>query len=116
MRLAAGSRSRDELERAPDEILDARHGRRAPRGGELIGRELRLEPIKGRACGEGVRRGQLLVAQSEREEHGGPLLFRGLLCEARADPAQCEKLERQGLRGVRAVERLAEALVRLVAV
>ena len=49
----------------------------------------------------------------EREDHGGPLLFRRIFREVRADPAQCKELERDGLRGARTFERLAEALVRL---
>ena len=56
------------------------------------------------------------MTHREREDHGGPLLFRGIFREARADPAQCEELERDGLRGVRTLERLAEALARLGAV
>ena len=90
--------------------------------GRLAGRcELRLwqfclEPLERRAGGEGVGRGQLLVAYREREEHGGTLVFGGIFREARADPAQCKKLERDGLRGVRTFERVVEALASLGAV
>ena len=53
------------------------------------------------------------MTHREREDHGGPLLFGGIFGEARADPAECKELERDGLRGVRTLERLAEALARL---
>jgi hypothetical protein len=52
------------------------------------------------------------VTDREREDHGCTLLFGGIFREARADPAEREELERDGLR----VARLAEALARLGAV
>jgi len=56
------------------------------------------------------------VTQRELEDHCGPLLFSGIFGEARADPAEREELERDGLRGVRPFECLAETLARLGAV
>ena len=44
------------------------------------------------------------MPQREGEGYGGPLLFSRILGEASTDPAQCEELERDGLRGVRAFE------------
>ena len=70
-------------------------------GGPAAHAGLMIEPIEGRAGGEGVGRGQLLVTHREREDHYRPLLLRWVFGEARADPAQCKKLERDGLRVVR---------------
>ena len=56
------------------------------------------------------------MANRERQEHGGPLLFGGFFRETRADPAQCEELQRDGLRTVGTLERVAEARARLGAV
>ena len=106
----------DGLTSRPLELFQGRGGCRLAGGCELLRRQLRLEPIEGRTGGVGVGRGQLLVTQREREDHGGPLLFRGIVREAGADPAQCKELERDGLRGVRTLERLAEALACLGAV
>jgi hypothetical protein len=53
------------------------------------------------------------VTHRECEDHGGALLFGRIFGEARADAAQRKELERDGLRGVRTLECLAEALARL---
>ena len=109
----------DELVRLacrPLELFQRRGGGSSAGSCELLRRQLRLEPIEGRAGGEGVGRGQLLVTHREREDHDGPLLLRWIFGEARADPAQCKKLERDGLRVAGPLERIVEALARLSAV
>ena len=106
-------RSSDGSARRPLKLFQRREcGRLAGRCELLLG-QFCLEPLERRAGGEGVGRGQLLVTYREREEHGGALVFGGIFGEARADPAQCKKLEREGLRSVRTFERVAEVLARV---
>jgi hypothetical protein len=107
----------------PLELFNRRGGGRLAGGCELLRRQLGLEPLERRTGGVGVGRGQLLVANREREEHGGPLLFGAFFRETRADPAQCEadpaqceELQRDGLRTVGTLERVAKARARLGAV
>jgi hypothetical protein len=79
----------------------------------LLGRQLRLEPIEDRAGSEGIGRGELVVTDREREDHGCPLPFGRIFGEAGADPAEREELERDRLLVARPLECLAEALTRL---
>jgi hypothetical protein len=75
----------------PLELFQRRGGGRLASGYELLGRQLHFEPIEGRAGGDGVGRGELLVSDRERKDHGGPLLFGRIFGEAGADPGECEK-------------------------
>src|SRR5205085_8290084 len=97
----------------PLKVFKRRGGGRFAGGCKLLGRQFGLEPREGRARGEGVGRGELLVTQREREDRSGLLLFRGVLGKARADPAQCKELERDGLTRDRTFECLVEVLARL---
>ena len=100
----------------PLELFNRRGGGRLAGCYKLLGRQFRLGPREGWARGEGVGRGELLVTQREREDRGGPLLLARIFGEARADPAQGKKLERDGLCGVRALERLVKPFACLGAV
>ena len=96
---SAGAPERS-AEGRPRELFNRRGRGRFAGGCELLRRQLGFEPLERGTGGVGVGRGQLLVANREREEHGGSLLFGGFFGETRADPAQCEELQRDGLRTV----------------